>query len=109
VGAKVGAIVGYEVGAYVGAGQEKEWHEYTGSHACCSALRKLLWVAEQACEEDDDRDRHDDSSASHAEHVSHAETPGFENWPLGQGVQVEEKASAKVPAGQRAQLAPGDA
>ncbi len=40
--------------------------------------------------DDDDRDRHDDSSASQAEHKSHDEAPGPENWPLEQGVHIVE-------------------
>ena len=65
----MGAIVGYIVGAFV-------------VHASKSAAMKVFWLAEHVVE-DDDRDRHDDSSASHAAHNSHDDTPGLLNCPPG--------------------------
>ena len=47
-------------------------------HARISALMKLFLLAGHVVELDD-RDRHDDSSASQAEHDEQTVAPGFEN------------------------------
>ena len=52
-----------------------------------------MWDEEQVWVVDDDRDRHDDSSASQAEHESQADAPGPENWPLGHGLHTDEPAA----------------
>ena len=83
----VGAAVGFVVG------------ELRAGHAELSACKKAFFGAAHVLVVDD-RDRHDCSPASQAAHAWHADAPGLENWPLGQGVQVVAPAAAeKLPAG----------
>ena len=46
-------------------------------------------------DDDNDGDRHDDSSTSQAEHEVHADAPGVENWPLGLQEKNEQEQNKK--------------